>query len=135
MIAAMPRRSAIQWKRHRSGRADQPSGRCRAGEGLAWRLEPHWLFCWSRCRGHFLFSSRTSSASFRKRRNSSACRGSCKAVRHGQQGPADHNTRDGLGADPPMSVRFTNRSFTRSWSSPYSLLAAVSRFRGRSSLS
>src|SRR4051812_15168072 len=27
-------------KGHRSGRADRPSGRCRAGAGLAWRLEP-----------------------------------------------------------------------------------------------
>ena len=31
-------RSAIEWKRHRSGRADQASGRCRAGAGFAWRL-------------------------------------------------------------------------------------------------
>jgi len=31
-------RSALQWKRHRSGRADRASGRCRAGAGFAWRL-------------------------------------------------------------------------------------------------
>src|SRR3989442_1596720 len=31
--------------RHRSGRADQPSGRCQAGAGLAWRQNRTGRFC------------------------------------------------------------------------------------------
>jgi len=30
-------RSAIPWEGHRPRRADRAPGRCRAGEGLAWR--------------------------------------------------------------------------------------------------
>jgi hypothetical protein len=42
---------AIQSRGHRSGRADQPSGGCRTGEGHAWRLEPHRSLCFCRTMG------------------------------------------------------------------------------------
>jgi len=48
-------------------------GRCLAGEGLLGRKDLTGRFVVQPNRGYFIFNSKTSSASFRKRRSSSAC--------------------------------------------------------------